>query len=197
MKRVLQTRLGALVMLTLVTLVTAMVIKVCFAFNSPTSEETRIVLTNGWNTYTDTKAGYSFDYPQDAHLSVSHDADSIYNTINIAFELPMTHGYQGMVIRVEDNPEELSIDRLLVRLYMKRSHKTPPSHLAQFIDPITVSGMPAFRTCILPDVSEFHVFILHGAKVYDFAPVHDAAANMDAKALSLFYQVLSTFTLNP
>lgn len=165
---------------------------------TPTATATPIVLPNGWYLYTDPQAGYSFSYPPNAHLSVSQDVDSSYKTVNIAFELPRTYGYQGLVIRVEDNPQKLPIDGFLAQLYVKRMHKPPPDNLPSLIEPTIVAGLPAFKTSVLPDVSEFHIFLLHGTKVYEFAPVHDAAVTtMDPKALALFHRILATFTLNP
>jgi len=164
---------------------------------TPTATATPIVLPNGWYLYTDPQAGYSFSYPPNAHLSVSQDVDSPYKTVNIAFELPGTYGYQGLVIRVEDNPQRLPFDGFLAQLYVKRIHKPPPDNLPSLIEPTIIAGLPAFKTSVLPDVSEFHIFLLHGTKVYEFAPVHDAAVTtMDPKALALFHRILATFTLN-
>jgi len=165
---------------------------------TPTVTATPIVLPNGWYLYTDPEAGYSFSYPPDAHLSVSQGVLDSYSAVGVAFRLPGVHGYQGMVIRVEPNPRRLPVDRILAQLYTRSAQKPPPDNLSSQVEPITVAGLPAVRTSVLPTNTEFYILLPHGGKVYMIAPVHGpAAAAVDSKALGLFYRILTTFTVNP
>jgi len=165
---------------------------------TPTATATPIVLPNGWYLYTDPQAGYSFSYPPDAHLSVSQSVLDSYRTVGVAFRLPGVHGYQGMVIRVEPNPQRLPVDRILAQLYTRSAQKPPPDNLSSQVESITVAGLPAVRTSVLPTNTEFYILLPHGDKVYMIAPVHGPAADtVDSKALSLFYRILTTFTVNP
>lgn len=61
--------------------------------------------TTGWQTYLDLAAGYAFEYPDTARLSVEDDA--VYVTLNQA------PPYQGYVLVVLDNAANTALDQFL------------------------------------------------------------------------------------
>src|SRR5512139_2239785 len=68
--------------------------------------------SEAWQTYRDAAAGFAFDYPAGAHLSVEQEASQGYTSVFVA--LPDEGaGYQGYAVTVFANPGDLSLVRFL------------------------------------------------------------------------------------
>ena len=68
--------------------------------------------SEAWQTYRDA-AGFSFDYPAGAHLSVEQEASQGYASVFVA--LPEEGaGYQGYAVTVFSNPDDLPLLRFLI-----------------------------------------------------------------------------------
>ncbi len=69
--------------------------------------------SDAWQTYRDTAAGFSFEYPLNAQLSVEQEASQGYASIFVA--LPEEgKGYQGYAVTVFANPDNLTLSRFLI-----------------------------------------------------------------------------------
>ncbi len=64
-----------------------------------------------WLTYQDRSAGFAFDYPADAHLSVEQEASQGFATVFVV--LPDAQ-YQGYAVTVFANPADLTLMRFLI-----------------------------------------------------------------------------------
>jgi murein DD-endopeptidase MepM/ murein hydrolase activator NlpD len=69
--------------------------------------------SEAWLTYRDTTAGFAFDYPADAHLSVEREASQGYASAFVALRDDGT-GYQGYAVTIFANPDNLPLSRFLV-----------------------------------------------------------------------------------
>ncbi len=68
--------------------------------------------SEAWQTYRDNTAGFAFDYPAGAHLSVEREASQGHASVFVA--LPDEGaGYQGYALTVFDNPGDLPLLRFL------------------------------------------------------------------------------------
>jgi hypothetical protein len=65
-----------------------------------------------WQTYRDTAAGFAFDYPLNAQLSVEQEASQGYASVFVALPEEGT-GYQGYAVTVFANPDNLPLSRFL------------------------------------------------------------------------------------
>ena len=93
------------------------------------------VQSEAWQTYRDTAAGFAFDYPAGAHLSVEQEASQGHTSVFVA--LPDEGaGYQGYAVTVFANPG----DRPLLRFLTERQG------LASFGGQnVSINGVPALR----------------------------------------------------
>jgi murein DD-endopeptidase MepM/ murein hydrolase activator NlpD len=66
-----------------------------------------------WQTYRDPSAGFAFDYPASAHLSVEREASQGYASVFVALPDEGT-GYQGYAVTVFANPDDLPLSRFLI-----------------------------------------------------------------------------------
>jgi len=69
--------------------------------------------SDAWQTYRDAAAGFAFDYPAGAHLSVEQEASQGYASVFVALPDEGT-GYQGYAVTVFANPADLPLPRFLV-----------------------------------------------------------------------------------
>ncbi|HEY4722146.1 MAG TPA: hypothetical protein VII92_09885, partial [Anaerolineae bacterium] len=69
--------------------------------------------SNGWLNYTDSLAGYSFEYPANAHLSTGRDATQGYATVFVALG-GSGEKYQGYTVAVFDNAADLPLAQYLI-----------------------------------------------------------------------------------
>jgi len=158
---------------------------------------TPAVLDTGWYQYTDPELGYSFNYPPETQVKIGKSRFGNHSA-RLQFKLPGVVGYQGMVIRVEGNPNDLPIEQMLAQLYERSAQELAPEELLSQVEVIMVAGQPGIKTSILPTNTEFSILFLYNNRVYTLAPVHGPSANaVDPKALSLFYEVLETFEVKP
>ncbi len=77
-----------------------------FLIVAPTQSET-------WQTYRDAAAGFAFEYPASAHLSVEQEASQGYASVFVAV-LDKGAGYQGYAVTVFANPGDLPLPRFLI-----------------------------------------------------------------------------------
>lgn len=158
---------------------------------------TPVVLANGWYQYTDQELGYSFSYPPETRVKIGRSRFGNHSA-QLQFKLPGVLGYQGMVIRVEGNPNDLPIEQMLNQLYERSAQEVAPEELLSQVEVITVAGLPGLKTSILPTNTEFSILFLHNNRVYTLAPVHGpSAAAVDPTALALFYEIVETFEVKP
>jgi murein DD-endopeptidase MepM/ murein hydrolase activator NlpD len=91
--------------------------------------------SDAWQTYRDTAAGFAFDYPAGAHLSVEQEASQGYASVFVA--LPAEDaGYQGYAATVFANPDDLPLPRFLIE---RRGFTSPGGQNVQ------INGLPALR----------------------------------------------------
>jgi murein DD-endopeptidase MepM/ murein hydrolase activator NlpD len=70
------------------------------------------VRSAAWQTYQDTTAGFAFEYPADAHLSLEQEASQGYASVFVALPANGT-GYQGYAVTVFANSDDLPLPRFL------------------------------------------------------------------------------------
>ncbi|MCK6627465.1 MAG: hypothetical protein L6R45_20090 [Anaerolineae bacterium] len=158
---------------------------------------TPIVLNNGWYQYVDPDLGYSFNYPPQTRVKIGQSRFGNHSA-QLQFKLPGVIGYQGMVIKVQANPNDLPLEQMLAQLYQQSAQEIAPEELLKQVELIRVAGQPALKTSILPLNTEFSILFLHNNRVYIIAPVHGPSATGAApEALALFDQILETVRLNP
>jgi hypothetical protein len=151
------------------------------------------VLDNGWYQYTDPELGYSFSYPPETRLKIGKSRFGNHSA-RLQFKVPDVVGYQGMVIRVEGNPNDLPIEQMLAQVYERSAQEVAPEELLSQVEVITVAGLPGLKTTILPTNNEFSILFLYNRQFYTLAPVHGPSANaVDPRALELFNQIVETF----
>ncbi len=69
--------------------------------------------SDAWQTYRDAAAGFAFDYPISAQLSVEQEASQGYASVFVALPEEGT-GYQGYAVTVFANPDNLPLSRFLI-----------------------------------------------------------------------------------
>jgi murein DD-endopeptidase MepM/ murein hydrolase activator NlpD len=70
------------------------------------------VQSAAWQTYQDVAAGFAFDYPPGAHVSLEQEASQNYTSVFVALPDNAT-GYQGYAVTVFANPDDLPLPRFL------------------------------------------------------------------------------------
>jgi hypothetical protein len=154
------------------------------------------LLDNGWYQYTDPELGYSFSYPPETRVKIGRSRFGNHSA-QLQFKLPGVVGYQGMVIRVEGNPNDLPIEQMLAQFYERSAQEIAPEDLLSQVEVITVAGLPGIKTSILPTNAEFSILFLHNQRVYTLAPVHGPSVNVvDPQALEMFNQIVDSFKVN-
>lgn len=158
---------------------------------------TPAVLDNGWYQYVDPDVGYSFSYPAETRVKIGQSRFGNHSA-RLQFKLPSVIGYQGMVIKIQSNANDLPLEQMLAELYQQSAQEIAPEELLSQVELITVAGQPALKTSILPLNTEFSILFLHNNRVYIVAPVHGPSARqVPPEALALFYQILETVRVNP
>ena len=71
-----------------------------------------------WTTYTDPVLGYSLSFPQDVEFTSGTSKAGVH-TARLQFSIPGADGYQGMVLRVEPNPQHRGIEQIVGELYRR------------------------------------------------------------------------------
>lgn len=169
---------------------------------SPTPE----VLENGWYRFTDSDAGYYFDYPPNvARISYGKDKGEKYNHVYIQFFGIEEYQSQAMIFVIKPNPKKLSTEEFLIEWYSKKTKKTsqPSFSKEEMGEFFSVDGEPAIRTELIakepPTSYSFHVIFVNGDKAFITGPSYGvmSASAVTPEAEELFTQILNTFTFNP
>jgi hypothetical protein len=151
-------------------------------------------LAAGWTTYTDPVLGYSLSFPQDVDFTSGMSKAGVY-TARLQFNVPGVDGYQGMVLRVEPNPEARGIEQVVEDLYRRSLMGDPPADWAAQLGAVTVAGLSGRQ---MGQGGDFSLVVPYQDRVYILAPVHDLTATaLDPQALALFYQILGTLRMAP
>ncbi len=149
-------------------------------------------LPSAWRTYTDPSLGYSLSFPEDVDFTLGTSRAGIY-TARLQFRVPGVDGYQGMVLRVEPNPERRGIEQIVGELYRRNLLAEPQVGWVDQLAGVTVAGLSGVQMGREGDVS---LVVPYQDRVYIVAPVHDVTTTaLDPQALALFYQVLATLRL--
>ena len=69
--------------------------------------------SQAWPTYRDAAAGFAFDYPAGAHVSIEQEASQGYASVFVALPAEGA-GYQGYAVTVFANPDDLALPRFLI-----------------------------------------------------------------------------------
>ncbi len=69
--------------------------------------------SSAWPNYQDSAAGFAFEYPAGAHVSLTQEASQGYTSVFVALPADGT-GYQGYAVTVFANPDDLPLPRFLV-----------------------------------------------------------------------------------
>jgi hypothetical protein len=147
----------------------------------------------GWLTYRDPATGYSIRYPPDAYLMAGHNAAGVY-TARIQFHLPGVAGYQGMVVRVEPNPNRTGIERILPQLYQKTLEAASLDDLLTTAQAVTVGGVAGVRAG--GSEGDFSIVVPYADRVYILAPVHDmTGVAADPATLDVFNRIVESFSV--
>lgn len=142
-----------------------------------------------WTTYTEPGLGYSLSFPQDVEFSSGTSKAGVH-TARLQFRVPGADGYQGMVLRVEPNPEGRDIEQVAQELYRRNWLEEPPADWLQQQDDVSIAGLSGVQ---LNWGHDFSLVVPYADHVYIIAPVHDTATTaISPEALALFYQVLAT-----
>jgi hypothetical protein len=150
-------------------------------------------LVAGWSAFTEPTLGYTISFPADTVI-MSGSSPAGVHTTRLQFRVPGVDGYQGMLIRVEPNPEGRGLEEVVGKLYEDYLLGAPPADLLARLPQQTVAGLTAGR---LGSGGDFSLVLPVGDYVYIIAPVHDlTATQLDPKALELFYQVLATLKVS-
>jgi len=153
---------------------------------------------SGWLTFTDPEAGYSIRYPASFHVNAGtgKSKGEMYRITTIMFRSPAIPTYQEMSIQVEPNPDDLGIEAMIEKIYENLNGKPLEIKAADALEQMTVAGMTAYKTAILPGSTDFHVLLLYNKKVYHFALVHDLGPmESPPEAKAIFFQILETFKI--
>lgn len=150
-------------------------------------------VVSGWTTFTEPILGYTISYPTDAVITSGVSAAGVYTT-RLQFRIPGVDGYQGMLIRVEPNPEGRGLEEVVAKLYEDYLLGAPPADLLARLPQETVAGLTAAQ---VGSGGDFSLVLPIQDYVYIIAPVHDlTATQLDPQALELFYQILATMKVS-
>lgn len=165
-----------------------------FATALPAAVTAAPTALSGWNAFTEPVLGYTLSYPADTIITSGVSPAGIH-TMRLQFRVPGVDGYQGMLIRVEPNPEGRGLEQTVAQLYEDYLLGAPPADLLARLPQETVAGLTAAQVGAGGD---FALVLPVGDRTYIIAPVHDlAATSLDPAALDLFYQVFATLRISP
>ncbi|MFN8494404.1 MAG: hypothetical protein U0350_42785 [Caldilineaceae bacterium] len=152
-----------------------------------------------WLTFTDPEAGYMIQYPHNFIIHTGKNKGDKYNITIITFFLPNVNMYQAMSIQIEPNPTNSSIDTVIQQIYQKVNKKPLELKASDTLAQMTIAGMVAYKTDLLPGSTDFHILLPSDSKVYHFALVHGLGPIESApEAKTIFFQILETFKIvNP
>lgn len=167
---------------------------------SPLPSATATPALGEWREFTDPEAGYTINFPANAHISAGKSPGEVYQAVLVTFRLENMDRfkYEGMALRVQPNVERLPIEQVVENLYKGMSGGWLPRdiELTSQIEETIIAGLPAFQTDVLPDSTSVHVFIPYHDRVYIFALVHAlTSSTSDPRAEKLFYEILDSFKL--
>jgi hypothetical protein len=149
-------------------------------------------------TYVDEEAGYSFKYPSEFHLSAGVNKGDRFKHVHISFP-PSEKFRPYMVVEVEENLEDLTVEQFLGRKYYVEALKAeiPPVYLSE-MKKVDINGFSAIwdkanpysQVSIVVNVQDriFSFRVSNGMIVSDLRMVDDASKD-------IFYQIVNTFTL--
>ena len=147
----------------------------------------------GWNTFTEPVLGYTLSYPAGTLITSGVSPAGVYTT-RLQFRVPGVHGYQGMLIRVEPNPQGRGLEQVVAQLYEDYLLGEAPADLLAQLPTTTVDGLSAAQ---IRSGDDFSLALPIGPYVYIIAPVHDlTTTGLDPHALELFYQILATIKVS-
>jgi hypothetical protein len=147
-----------------------------------------------WSSFTEPILGYTIRYPRDTVITSGVSPAGVYTT-RLQFRVPGVDGYQGMVIRVEPNPEGRGLEEVIPQLYEDYLLGEAPEDLLAGLPRQTIAGLTAAQ---VGSGGDFSLVLPIGDVVYVIAPVHDlTTTSIDPQALELFYQILSTMQVAP
>ncbi len=154
---------------------------------------------NDWLTYEDKDAGFSISYPTNAVLSISKDMGNKYKTVNIAFiHVGTSGGYQGMVIDVIDNPNDLLPEAIVEKLYGNSPTKPSKEDIKSSLKEYKTKKVFGIKAQVPPTNTELTILVPLKNKYLILEPVHGpAASNVDPETLNLFYKVIDTLNVAP
>lgn len=157
------------------------------SFTSPT------IIDNEWQTFIDSEAGYSIQYPTNFIVRSNRSKGELYNITNITFlGLEGVEGYHAMSIMVDPNPQEYSLEMLYEELHENVLGTNESNTLMQ----LQVAGITAYQTSLLPGSTDFHILLPYKDRVFHFALVHGLGPiESDSNAKTAFFQILDTFQI--
>ena len=148
--------------------------------------------SSAWPTYQDAAAGFAFDYPAGAHVSLTQEASQGYTSVFVALPADGT-GYQGYAVTVFANADDLPLPRFL----------TERRGFAAFGGQnVRVNGVDALRAA--PDTAlageDAEAYWLRGQGVVVRLGLYagdDKAIGPSAAARAAFDRAVSSFHLIP
>lgn len=156
---------------------------------------TQAITHGDWLTFTDAEAGYSIRYPANFILRSGKSKGEMYSTTRIIFNLPNVRN-QEMDIQVASNPNNLPVDAVVKAIYEDLTNKPLQAQAAVTLEEMTVAGMTAYKTTMLPESADFEILVPYNKKVYRLVLVYGLAGVESApEAKASFFQMLSTFQI--
>lgn len=156
----------------------------------------QVITHSDWLTFTDPEAGYSIQYPANFVVHSGKNKGDKYNITIVTFVLPNVNMYQALSIQVEPNPQKSSVDTIIEQIYQRLNKKTLELKASDTLEQMSISGMTAYKTEVLPGSTDFHVLLPYGNRVYHFALVHGLGPIESApEAKMIFFQILETFKI--
>ncbi len=150
------------------------------------------VQSDAWQTYQDATAGFAFDYPAGAHVSLEQEASQGYVSVFVALPAAGT-GYQGYAVTVFANPDDLSLPHFLTE------RRTFSSFGGQNVRLPGIDALRAGQNTPLAD-GDAEAYWLRGDGVVvriGLYAGHDKAIGPSATARTAFDRAVSSFHLIP
>jgi murein DD-endopeptidase MepM/ murein hydrolase activator NlpD len=148
--------------------------------------------SDAWQTYQDAAAGFAFDYPADAHLSLEQEASQGYTSAFVALPVDGT-GYQGYAVTVFTNSADLPLPRFLA------GRRTFSAFGGQNVRLNGIDALRAAQSTALAD-GDAEVYWLRGNSVVVRVGLYagnDKAIGPSAAARIAFDRAISSFRLIP
>ncbi|MBL8089149.1 MAG: hypothetical protein KF758_07715 [Anaerolineales bacterium] len=175
-------------------------------YQHPKPSITPEILENGQYRFADDEVGYSFTYaPQTLSISVGNDRGEQYNHLSVQFAQIDGYGYQGMILYVLPNPNQLSLNEFLLKEFTGRwTKKTPQPNISEsdLGEYFTVDGQPAIKTSIpfyIETGGPFSVFIQNGDTIISMGPMYGLmkASELAPETVVVFERILKTMSFTP